>query len=251
MKVLIVEDERPAAERLKKLLAAIDESIQVIHVLESVEETVNWLLENPHPSLIFMDIQLDDGLCFEIFENSSLDVPVIFTTAYNEYSLRAFKVNSIDYLLKPIEETELRSSIQKFERLHGEKKGLEKEIKKALKELQPKYRNRFLIKIGSRYKSVSSNDISCFIIREKEAYLVSGEGRNYGIDFSLDQIAEMLDTDKFYRINRSCIVNVDYITELLSYSSSRLQLTMENMEEEDLFVVSRDRVGAFKRWMDR
>lgn len=251
MKVLIVENEKPAAGQLIDLLKAEDEMVEILHVTRSVEESVNWLSENPLPDLVFMDIRLDDGVCFEIYENIRLDVPTIFTTAYNDYALRAFKVNSIDYLLKPISREELSAALKKFRRLNYGQGTLKKEIKQALEDLQPKYRNRFLVKIGPRYKSVATSNISAFLIRSKETYLCTLEGREYGIDFSLDKLGEMLDSEQFFRINRTCIVNVASISEMNSYSSSRLQLKITRCDEEEPFVVSREKVAAFKEWMDR
>jgi DNA-binding LytR/AlgR family response regulator len=251
MNILIVENEKPAADRLVRLLMKIDKSITITGIIETVEGTVNWLQENPQPDLILMDIQLDDGLCFEIFETSSIEIPVIFTTAYDEYTLKAFKVNSVDYLLKPVEEGLLRSALAKFMKLYGDKDPFKRDFKQLLFEFRNQYKSRFLIKIGDKYRSVPAVEISHFHINERNVFLSDFNGKDYGIDYSLEQLQTMLDTRKFFRINRECIVNIDSIALMYSYSSSRLQLTLKNIEKSDLFVVSREKVAEFKRWIDK
>jgi len=251
MRVLIVEDERPAAERLGKLMREINPHITIEGITETVEETVNWLSSHDLPTLIMMDIQLDDGLCFEIFDSLSVDVPIIFTTAFNEYTLQAFKVNSIDYLLKPIDKKDLQLALDKYTRLSHNHSNLEAQIKKAFQELKKTYRSRFLIKIGANYKSIGVDEISCFYIQNKGTYLQTATGHSYAVDFTLEQLVEMLDPNLFYRINRSCVVQIDAITQLNAFSSSRLQLTLENMERSELLVISRDKVSDFKKWLDK
>lgn len=251
MRVLIVEDERPAAERLGKLIREINPDITIEGITETVEETVNWLTTHDLPTLILMDIQLDDGLCFEIFDTLSLDVPIIFTTAFNEYTLQAFKVNSIDYLLKPIDKNELQLALDKYSRITQNHSDLEAQIKKAFQELKTTYRSRFLIKVGANYKSIGVSEISCFYIQHKGTYLQTLTGHSYAVDFSLEQLLEMLDPHLFYRINRSCVVQIDAICQLNAFSSSRLQLTLENMERSELLVISRDKVSDFKKWMSQ
>lgn len=251
MKILIIEDEKPAADRLIQQIQSLNAEAKILGVVQSVEESVNWFNLNDLPDLVFMDIQLEDGISFEIFENVNLDVPVIFTTAYNEYTLKAFKVNSIDYLLKPINVTELDQAIKKYERINMADSKLELQIKQAFQGLNKSYRNRFLIKVGSNFKSVSVNDINHIYIENKGTYVQTFASRSYAIDFTIDQLMDILDPEKFYRINRSCVVNIDAITQLSAYSTSRLQLSLENQNKNELFVVSRDRVSDFKKWMDR
>jgi DNA-binding LytR/AlgR family response regulator len=251
MNILIVENEKPAADKLVRLLMKIDKSITVLGVSETVEETINRLQENPQPDLILMDIQLDDGQCFEIFDTAKVDIPVIFTTAYDEYTLKAFKVNSIDYLLKPIEEELLRSALAKFKKLYSDKDPFKRDFKQLLYEFRNQYKSRFLIKIGEKYRSVPVGEISHFHINERSVFLNDNQGKDYGIDYSLDQLQNMLDPRKFFRINRECIVNLEAISLMHSFSSSRLQLTLKDKEKSDLFVVSRDKVTEFKRWIDR
>ena len=252
MNVLVIENETPAAEKIVRLLQEIDKSIIILGVIETVEDAINRLQINPQPDLIFMDIQLDDGLCFEIFETIRIDLPVIFTTAYDEYTLKAFKVNSIDYLLKPIDKESLESALKKFRKLfYDNKDPFKRDFRELINEFKNQYKSRFLIKIGEKYRSVPTAEISHFYISERNLFLSDFQGRDYGIDYSLDQIQSILDPRKFYRINRECIVNIDAIALMYSYSSSRLQLTLKNREKSELFVVSREKVAEFKKWIDK
>jgi DNA-binding LytR/AlgR family response regulator len=251
MNILIVENEKPAAEKLVRLLMKIDKSITVLGIVETVEETINRIRESPLPDLILMDIQLDDGLCFEVFETLSVDIPVIFTTAYDEYTLKAFKVNSVDYLLKPIDENLLKAALAKFMKLHGDKDPFKRDFKQLLFEFRNQYKSRFLIKIGEKFRSVTAAEISHFHISERSVFLSDKQGKDYGVDYSLDQLQTLLDPRKFFRINRECIVNIESISLMYSFSSSRLQLTLKDKEKSDLLVVSRDKVSEFKRWIDK
>jgi DNA-binding LytR/AlgR family response regulator len=251
MNLLIIENEKPASDRLVRILNKIDKSINILGVIETVEESINRLQEQPQPDLILMDIQLDDGLCFEIFETIKVDIPLIFTTAYDEYTLKAFKVNSVDYLLKPVDENLLKSALAKYKKLYADNDPFKRDFKQLLFELRSQYKSRFLIKIGDKYRSVPTGEISHFHISERSVFLCDYQGKDSGIDSSLDQLQSMLDPRKFFRINRECIVNIDAITLMHSYSSSRLQLTLKNKEQSDLFIVSREKVADFKRWIDR
>jgi DNA-binding LytR/AlgR family response regulator len=251
MNILIIENEKPAAERIIRLLEKIDKTIMVSGVLETVEDTINWFQTNPRPDLILMDIQLDDGLCFEIFENVNIELPVIFTTAYDEYTLKAFKVNSIDYLLKPIDEKLLKASLEKFKKLYADKDPFRRDFKQILYEFRNQYKSRFLIKIGEKYRSVPTREVSHFHIRERNVFLSDYSGKDYGLDYSLEELKSMLDPRKFFRINRDCIVNIDSITLMHSFSSNRLQLILKDKEKNDIFIVSRDKVAEFKKWIDR
>jgi DNA-binding LytR/AlgR family response regulator len=216
-----------------------------------VEESINRLQEKPQPDLILMDIQLDDGLCFEIFEIINVDIPIIFTTAYDEFTLKAFKVNSIDYLLKPIDEESLKSAINKYKKLYADKDPFKRDFKQLLYEFRNQYKSRFLIKIGDKYRSVPTGEISHFHICERNVFLSDYQGKDSGVDYSLEQLQGMLDPRKFFRINRDCIVSIDAISLMHSYSSSRLQLTLKNEKGNEIFVVSRDKVALFKKWIDR
>lgn len=251
MNILIVENEMPAADKLIRLLKKLDKSVTITGIVETVEEAINRLQEVPQPDLILMDIQLDDGLCFEIFETINIDTPVIFATAYDEYTLKAFKVNSVDYLLKPIDEESLKAALGKYKKLYADKSPFKTDFRLLLNEFRNQYKSRFLIKIGDKFKSVPVKEISHFHICEKNVFLKDFQNKDYGIDYSLEQLQGILDPRKFFRINRDCIVNIDAVTLMYSYSSSRLQLTLKNEEKNDLFVVSRDKVTGFKKWVDR
>ncbi len=251
MNVLIIENEKPAADKIVRVLKKIDKSITVLDVVETVEEAINRLQEKPQPDLILMDIQLDDGLCFEIFETINVEIPVIFTTAYDEYTLKAFKVNSVDYLLKPIDEESLKSALAKYRKLYADKDPFKRDFRQLLTEFRNQYKSRFLIKIGDKYRSVPAGEISHFHICERNVFLSDYQGKDYGVDYSLEQLQSILDPRKFFRINRDCIINIDVITLMYSYSSSRLELTIKNKERSELFVVSRDKVALFKKWIDK
>jgi len=245
MKVVIVEDERLAAEKLKRTLKQAEPTIEVLQVLESVEEAVNWFASHPNPDLVFMDIQLDDGISFEIFDAVTLEAPVIFTTAYDEYAIRAFKVNSVDYLLKPVELKAVKTALEKFRKIYSEKE-LERNFSKVMEQFSKSYKSRFLVKVGVHFQSVPVEQIVCFYVDERCTFLNARNGKNYDLDFSLDQIQARLDPSLFFRINRNFLVNIHFISEMVSYSSSRLKLKLENFSSNDL-IVSRDKVTDFKR----
>ncbi|MCB8994567.1 MAG: response regulator transcription factor [Bacteroidales bacterium] len=249
MKILIIEDEQLSARKLIRLLHEINPAIEVLEVLASVEAAVNWMTSEINPDLLFMDIQLEDGLCFEIFEKTNINIPVIFTTAYDEYTLKAFKVNSIDYLLKPLKIAELKDALKKFRTLKNPMDF--RDLNQVLEKLQPKQKERFLIKMGERYKSVVISEIECFYIKERSGFMHLSNGKDYAIDFSLDKIEEMVDSKMFFRINRNMIINFNSINEILAYSSSRLKITLKTWSEPEEILLSRERVNDFKNWMDR
>ncbi|MCC8144852.1 MAG: LytTR family DNA-binding domain-containing protein [Bacteroidales bacterium] len=250
MKVLIIEDERPASQKLIRLLKEADPEIVVTDVLRSVEQSVNWFSENQSYELIFMDIQLEDGLCFEIFEKARIEIPVIFTTAYDKYALKAFKVNSIDYLLKPVNPEELRNALNKFNAVHRTKQDYSK-YESVIQQLPFHNKERFLIKIGERYISILTSDISCFYTFERSVFLHTRTGKSYPIDYSLDKIEQLVDSRLFLRINRNFIVNYYSIGDMIAYSSNRIKIILENWKEKEDILVSRERVPYFKKWMDR
>jgi len=251
MNVLLVENEKPATAGLSRFLKKIDDSIKILATTESVESTINWIQNNPAPDLIFMDIQLDDGLCFEIFESLKLEVPVIFTTAYDKYTLSAFKVNSVDYLLKPIEEVSLRNAIEKFKSLHYKNTVNNDFLKQLFKDFNTGYKTRFLIKVGEHYKSIPTGEISCFYILERATFIRTLDDKDYAIDFSLDYLQKTIDPNQFFRINRNFLVNINAIGNILSYSSSRLKINLKSHKSIDDLIVSRDKVSEFKNWIDK
>ena len=251
MNILIVENEKPAADKVVRLLKKLDKSLSVMGVFETVEDTINRLQEEPHPDLILMDIQLDDGLCFEIFETINIDIPVIFTTAYDEYTLKAFKVNSVDYLLKPIDEDALRNAINKFKSLHDKAVFKNDMIMQLVRELNAGFKNRFLVKIGPRYRSVPVGEISCFYISERVTFIRTFADKEYAIDYSLDYIQKSVDYHTFFRINRNCMVNINAISDILFYSSSRLKIKLNSNKPMEDLIVSRDKVHEFKKWIGK
>lgn len=250
MKVLIIEDEQPAAHKLIRLLEEVGIPVEIAGVTGSVEQAINWLTVNPAPELIFMDIQLEDGISFEIFENVPIKTPVIFTTAYDDYTLRAFKVNSVDYLLKPVSPGDLKAAIEKFNTYHRQQADYDR-IESIISQLQPKVKERFLIKTGEHYRSVPTSSVSCFFILERNTFLLTDKGKNYPVDYSLDKIEQMVDSGLFFRVNRNYIVNYNAIHDIVVYSSSRLKLILNNRKDEEDILVSRERVAEFKKWMDR
>lgn len=250
MKVLIVEDERLAAEKLTGMLHLLDPEIQILGRVESVLTAINWLNSHESPDLIFMDIQLDDGVCFEIFESVMIKTPIIFTTAYDAYAIRAFQVNSVDYLLKPIESETLSRALQKYKAIYQPIALSAEKVNLLYQQLVKSYKNRFFVKVGQHFHSVSVMDIACFFIRERATNIKTLHGKNYDIDYSLDQIQNLVDPAIFFRINRNYLIHIDAISEMYSYSSSRLRVKLKMYDHLDM-IVSREKVADFKKWLDR
>lgn len=252
-KVLLIEDEKPAAEWLHQLILKFDPQISILTVIDSVRGAEEWFQQHPAPDLVFMDIQLADGLSFEIFERVKVPCPVIFTTAYEEYAIKAFKVNSVDYLLKPIAYKELEAAILKFSQ---QIKSLQPtppisiELLNKVKEmLRKQYKTRFVIKVGDHLKSIPVEDILFFYSLEKATYLCTADFRTYLVDYSLDHISEMIDEQRFFRINRKYILSNQSIADIVVYSNSRLKIKLKKPDEESI-IVSRDKVPGFKEWLD-
>ena len=249
IKVAIIEDEKPAVEKLKQLLSNTGENIRIEHIMGSVEDSVNWLSNHPAPDLIFMDIQLSDGISFEIFESVKITSPVIFTTAFDAYAIRAFKVNSIDYLLKPIDSELLANAIKKFKDHHPT--GSANQIAQIISEMPVRYKSRFLIKTGVHFKSVAVSDIESFFIQERSTFLLTKEVKTLDIDYSLDQLEKMVDPEDFFRANRNYLINIHFIKDMIGYSGSRIKVKMLYGNYPDPIIISRERVNAFKIKMDR
>ncbi len=257
MRYIIIEDEQIAANRLKNLIHTLRPNYEYVTTLDSVEGATISLRALKF-DLLFMDIQLADGLSFEIFDEISMKKPVIFTTAYDQYAIRAFKTNGVDYLLKPIDEDELEGAIGKFEsqfvsqQQSDEKPDFSEEIKKVIESVQQKddYKERFVVKIGDHIKSIPVGDIELFYSQEKTTFLLSKDGRNYIIDFPLDRLVELVDPKKYFRISRKFIVHMDSIDDILAFSNSRLKLKIRNFQDENV-IVARERVQEFKQWLDQ
>lgn len=251
MKYLIIEDEKLTADRLAKMVKTIKQDYTLLATLNSVSAAVNWLSENPHPQLAFFDIQLGDGICFEIFEQVKIDFPVIFTTAYNEYALKAFKVNSIDYLLKPLNEKELETAIEKFENTRSTPNLVDtSQIATLISQLSSSHKTRFLVKVGEHLKMINCSNIAFFHSMEKATFICNTEGRDYAIDQTLDQIELVVNPANFHRVNRSCIIGINSIRDIVAYSNSRLKIVPIVKTDEDI-IVSRERVAGFKEWLER
>ncbi len=251
MKTLIIEDEQPAAKRLAKLLAEHCPECQILDMIDSVEGAVKWLCNFAAPDLIFMDIQLADGLSFDIFRQTSLTAPVIFTTAFDHYTLQAFKVNSVDYLLKPVDPAELVSAIEKFRRIHRQpesydRSGLEKMLKSML--VQQAFKERFLVKSGQHFIHVPVSEVAYFFSEDGMAFVQCTDGKKYIVEYTLDQLESMLDPRLFFRINRQAIVKPEAVRRISTWFNSRLKLELLPVHETNN-VVSRERVQDFKRWM--
>jgi len=250
MNVLIIEDEKPAARRLNRMLG--DLGVQVNEMLHSVEESIAWFQENEHPDLIFLDIQLSDGLSFEIFEHVQISSAIIFTTAYDEYALKAFKLNSIDYLLKPIDEDELKSAVEKYKNQYTKQSDVQvnfEDIRKLLvNPIDRKYKKRYTIKVGQHLKIISSEDIECFYSENKATYLHTNTNRNYLIDGALELVQTELDPENFFRVNRTFIVQINAIKDIVAYTNSRLKIVLNSYNETEI-IVSRERVKEFKNWI--
>lgn len=254
LRVLIVEDETPAAEKLERYLQRYSSSITVAAVCDSVETAVNWLAEHQtEVDLILMDIQLKDGQSFQIFQEIKVTKPVIFITAYNEFALEAFKVNSIDYLLKPITFTDLSNSLKKAEALGSQLQWTEAKTEKVITQLATvegkNYKNRFMVKLGDHIRSITADQISFFFADGRDVYLVTNQLRKFIIDYTLENLDEILDPKLFHRINRSYIVNIGAIQDVVVYSNSRLKIT-PNIKWEPEMIVSREKVTDFKSWFD-
>ncbi|MEO8404671.1 MAG: LytTR family DNA-binding domain-containing protein [Chitinophagaceae bacterium] len=249
MKAIIIEDEKPAADKLKKAIEKADDSIEIIHVLDSVKTAVDWFREQQLPELIFMDIELSDGLCFKIFEQVPVTSPVIFTTAYDEYWQEAFEHSSIDYLLKPIKQEKLEAALKKYASL---KKYFAANLQHLLQaghsSQQSGYRKRFLVKRGTDFISVKTEDIAYFHAAHKLVCMVDAKGQKYILDQSLADIEKQLDPAAFYRVNRKYVIQMSAIRRIKSYPKSKLEVEVEPAVKEEI-VISQENVSAFKDWM--
>ena len=253
MNILIIEDEKPAAEKLALLLKRYDPDITIADVLPSVASAVQWFRnEGNIAELIFMDIRLSDGLCFDIFREVSIRTPVIFTTAYNEYALQAFKVNAIDYLLKPVSYDELYKSMEKLTSLRENLADVRsrirtEELNQLISHFSKNYKSRFMIKIGEHIRSVKTDDISLFFADGRYVFVLTTKGKEYIIDYKMDELPELLDPEQYFRLNRTFIVNINAIKDVIVYSNSRLKVLLNQAVDNEL-IVSREKVVYFKQW---
>ena len=254
MNILIIEDEKLAANRLSGLIKSQDGTAKIVGTLDSIKASVAWFSSNPQPDLTFMDIQLADGLSFEIFDQVVVSCPVIFTTAFDEYALRAFKVNSIDYLLKPIDTDELGRAMEKFRHLHRDESKPETLaapiMDRVLQMLTKTYKSRFLVRAGEHIKTISTEQVTFFYSMGKATFLNTIENKEYDIDYTLEELEGLLNPELFFRINRKYIVSMGAIRDIINYTNSRLKLKLVNSTDNEI-IVSREKVTDFKNWLDR
>lgn len=249
MKIVIVEDESLAAEKLERYLLKYDTSIQVVHVLTSIRDAVEWFNSETDFDMVFMDIQLTDGLSFEIFHQTKIDRPVIFTTAFDEYAIDAFKVNSVDYILKPITFTDISKAMNKFKslkNLYASENVIENVAEMMTKN---KKKDRFLVRLGNHIHSIKTDEISLFFAEGRTVYLVTKENKKYILDYKLEDLTKVLDGKVFFRVNRTFIVNIQSINDVVVYSNSRLKISIPFKSEKEI-IVSREKVSSFKTWLE-
>lgn len=247
MRVLIFEDEALSSEQLVRMLSEYDKDIQVLDVIESVKQGIAWFQKNDYPDLVFMDIHLADGSCFELFSSIDIEAPIIFTTAYDQYAIQAFKVNSVDYLLKPIDFDDLATAIDKFKRI-GKLSDNEKVVG-ILQQITKEYKQRFLVNKGDEIFYVNTEDISYIVYDEAVVFAYTMENKRYMLDQSIEKLSTLLDPSKFYRINRKMIVSLKGISKIHRYFTSRLKLELIPEAPVEA-IVSREKVSDFKKWLD-
>jgi len=254
MNILIVEDEELAAKKLQKILLSVDPTAKIVGVSESIKGTVEWLQENPQPDLILMDIELCDGQSFEIFNLTEVNSPVIFTTSYDEFALKAFKVNSLDYLLKPVQKEELMAALNKFHKQKTNKNGdinLDSIVKELQQKLKPKvYRKRFLVKQGQKLASVEIEEIAYFYSDGRLNFFKTRDNRKFVVDYTMDELEDMLDPDAYFRISRSFYVSINSVDKIDDYFGNRLILGLKPAVDKEV-LVSREKVMEFKMWLGK
>ena len=253
MRILIVEDEELAVKKLLKTLAATGVAADIVGTTDSIKSSVQWLQENPAPDLILMDIELADGQSFEIFNLTQVKSPVIFTTSYDEYALKAFKVNSVDYLLKPVQSDELQAALNKFTQLKNSKQDIS--IESLVKELQQKlqtkeYRKRFLVKHAQKLVSIDVEDIAYFYSDGRLNFFKTTDNRKFVVDYTMDEMEEMLNPEKYFRISRSFYVSIDSVDKIDEYFGNRLILGLKPVLDKEA-LVSREKVSEFKKWLGK
>ena len=252
MKVIIIEDEHYAAEKLKKELNALSEEIEILKVLDSCEECLTYFAHNTGYDLVFSDIHLADGICFNIFSEIQINAPIIFTTAYDKYALQAFESNGIDYLLKPIQADRLQKAVKKFKTLQSssDTTPLYSELKNLLTSTQKNYKSRFLCKLGNKIKSIPVESIMYFYSQDKMTFLVDDSKNRFPVNHTLDEIDKMLNPQDFFRLNRKYIAHYKSINEINPYFKGRLKLRLTPAHQDDI-VISTERSPFLKSWLDR
>jgi len=255
MNILIVEDEIPAARQLERLIAQLDKPYNILAHVQSVSESVNWLKNHDAPDLIFMDIQLSDDLSFSIFNQVNVKSPVIFTTAYDEYALQAFKVNSIDYLLKPVDFDELKASIEKLEALREMSlqpyaPEFTRTLAQTIIEQKPVYKNRFLVRKGDQFLSIPVEEILYFVSEHKVTFCITKDHLKFSIDNTLEELDQLLEPGKFFRVNRQGIIHFNSIDKIHNYFNGKLLVKIKTKFDNE-FTVSKEKAMAFKQWLNQ
>lgn len=253
MKILIIEDEEQAAKRMEALVREVLPQAEILAKLDTVKRSVDWFANKELPDLVLMDIQLADGISFQIFEQCEVRCPVIFTTAYDEYALKAFKVNSIDYILKPVDKEELSAAFSKLKNLTPKGDAAQVQlgnIEQAVRMLTKKSKTRFVIKVGEHLRTIEVENILYFYSQEKTTFCHTTEKRDFILDYTLEQLVDMLDEQQFFRINRKYLVHAKSIQDIISYTNSRLRLVLKDSDDADI-IVARERVQEFKEWLDQ
>jgi len=249
--ILIIEDELPAALRLEKLLKSIDPGILIVERIDTVESAVKWFKSNPHPDLIMLDIQLGDGNSFEIFKKVKVESYIIFTTAYDEYAIKAFELNSIDYLLKPVDEKSLSHSLDKFRKFRSH--NISSNIDNLLDVIEKRdfrFKRRFMVTISGKIKIIETGNIAFFYSKDKNSFLCTTEKRHYPVDYSLDQLEALVNPDLFFRVNRQYIVQYKSIDKIDLLSKSRIRISTSPQADEEI-LVSTARTSDFRSWLER
>ena len=249
MRIVLIEDESLAAEKLERYLLKYDDTISIVSTLSSISEAVIWFEKNNDFEVVFMDVQLTDGLSFEIFNQIKINKPVIFTTAFDEYAIDAFKVNSVDYILKPITFTDVSKAMNKLksmQTLFSSNKVIDDVVKTITK---IKIKDRFLVRLGNHIHSIKANEISLFYADGRTVYLVTNENKKFILDYKLEDLFLVLDQSEFFRVNRTFIVNINAIKDVIVYSNSRLKISPKTIIEKEI-IVSREKVSAFKNWFE-
>ncbi len=251
MQTLIIEDEFRAADRLERMLVKMEPDVQVLEKLDSVESAVEWLSNNIHPELIFLDIQLADGLSFSIFDKVRVDSFVIFTTAYDEYAIKAFDLNSIDYLLKPINDAKLRKSLDKFRVFRQRAANIDVDVLKQIISGGEKcYKKRFVVNVGHKIKTIDTSEIAWFVFEERSTFLVTNDEKYYPIEFSLDKLEQIVSPEEFFRVNRQFLVRFESIETISVLSRSRIKLRIQPAPKDEV-LVSSSKSSSFREWIDK
>ena len=248
MKILIIEDEEAAYNRLRRLILEILPQAEIVGILTTVQSTIDWFNKQPMPDLVFLDINLGDGPSFEIFKTHNITCPIIFTTAHEEYAMQAFKVNSIDYLLKPIVKEDIETAIGKLNRIKAPAPAtLQSEVRYS-RQQRPSYRERLVVKLGDAIKSVPMDEVAYFYTEKKANYLCTSDGKKYPLEYNLDQIADMVNPRQYFRINRQFIIGLDAIEEMKTYTRARVIVKLKPASHIDT-IVSVERSGDFRAWL--